>query len=272
MNEAKGHALSGMRAGRSIMAGWRVLQRVSVFCVVLLVWQLIVWSGRISEQLLPSPVQVFTTFSDLLARHGLLGDLGASVTRVLTGVFIGVILAIPAGFGLGWYRGVRVFFEPLLNFMRGLPPIALVPLVVVYLGIGELARTVVLVYAAFFAATIVIYEGVAGLEPIYIRAAQSLGANGREIFGRVVLPQTLPHVLTALRVALGVAWATLVAAELVAAQRGLGALIQNASNFFQIRTVFVGIMMIGMTALLMDRGLRAFIARFVAWRETVEER
>ncbi|MDR7419494.1 MAG: ABC transporter permease [Armatimonadota bacterium] len=247
----------------------QVLQRVAVFAAVLVVWQIVAWSGVVPRNLLPAPGEVLDTFVDLLLRRGLLGHVGASVRRVIVGVVVGVALAVPVGFALGWYPAVRRFFDPLINFMRALPPIALAPLVVVYLGIGESARVVVLVYASFFAATVVTYEGISGLEPIYVRAARSLGANGREIFFRVVLPQSLPHILTAFRIALGVSWATLVAAELVAAQQGLGAMIQNASNFFQIPVIFVGIIMIGVAALLMDQVLRASIARLVAWRETV---
>jgi NitT/TauT family transport system permease protein len=245
------------------------LERIAVFAAVLLLWQITAWSHVVPRNLLPSPADVLATLVTLFTKQGLTGHLVASIRRVILGVAIGVTLAVPVGFALGWYPSVRRFFDPLINFMRALPPIALAPLVVVYLGIGESARVVVLVYASFFAATVVTYEGIAGLEPVYVRAARSLGANGREIFFRVVLPQSLPHILTAFRVALGVAWATLVAAELVAAQQGLGALIQNASNFFQIPVIFVGIIMIGLAALIMDQLLRVGIARLVSWRETV---
>ncbi|MEW6046785.1 MAG: ABC transporter permease [Bacillota bacterium] len=247
----------------------RMLQRGAVFAIVILFWQLVVWSQLIAPHLLPSPGTVLASFVKLLTEQGLFVHVVVSTRRVVLGVLIGAVLAIPTGFALGWYKAVYQFLDPLINFMRALPPIALVPLVVVYLGIGEPARLLVLVYAAFFSATVVMYEGIVGLDPIYIRAARALGANGREIFFRVVLPLAVPHVLTALRVALGVSWATLVAAELVAAQQGLGALIQNASNFFQIPAIFVGIILIGFTALLMDQLLRMLIRHFVSWRETV---
>ena len=113
------------------------------------------------------------------------------------------------------------------------------------------------------------FEGITAIEPLYVKVAWVLGATEREVFFRVLLPLSLPHILTAFRVALGVSWATLVAAELVAAQTGLGAMIQDASNFFQIPTIFVGIILIGLLALLMDVVLRWVIARFVNWRETM---
>lgn len=241
--------------------------RFSPFVVVIILWQLVHVSGLVSQVLLPSPLDVVNSATRLIQRGGLYQHIIASTLRVLAGVVIGVTLAIPVGFALGWYKGIRGFLDPLINFFRALPPIALVPLVVVYVGIGESGRLFVLIYASFFPAVIVIYEGILAIESIYIRAARVLGADGRELFLRVVLPLTLPHILTAFRVALGVAWATLVAAELVAARTGLGAMIQDASNFFQIPTIFLGIIIIGAVALVMDSAVRAAIARFVTWRD-----
>ncbi|MEX2540645.1 MAG: ABC transporter permease [Trueperaceae bacterium] len=250
-------------------SGWltQAAVRISPFIVVIILWQLTHLSGVVSQVLLPSPLDVVNSAIRLIQRGGLYQHIIASTLRVLVGVVIGVTLAIPVGFALGWYKGVRGFLDPLINFFRALPPIALVPLVVVYVGIGESGRLFVLIYASFFPAVIVIYEGILAIESIYIRAARVLGADGRELFLRVVLPLTLPHILTAFRVALGVAWATLVAAELVAARTGLGAMIQDASNFFQIPTIFLGIIIIGAVALVMDSAVRAAIARFVTWRD-----
>ena len=140
---------------------------------------------------------------------------------------------------------------------------------IVYFGIGEAAKTVILFYAAFFAAVIVMYEGIAQVSPIYIKVARTLGATETEIFTRVVVPLTVPHILTAIRVALGVAWATLVASELIAAQQGLGALIQNASSFFQLDIIYVGIISIGSIALVMDMLLRRLTVRLVAWQDRI---
>ena len=156
--------------------------------------------------------------------------------RVLIGIAIGCTAAIPVGFALAWFPLVRGMFNPLVSFFRALPPLALIPLVIVYLGIGETARISLLVYAAFFSSVIVIYESVAAIDDVYIRAARALGATELELFRRVVVPLTVPQIFVAVRVALGVCWATVVAAELVAAQRGIGAMMQDASNFFRRTT------------------------------------
>ena len=237
--------------------------------LVVLLWYAVAWSGLVNPALIPTPHQVAAKGWELLTRSRLPMDILMSTQRVAIGVAFGIALAVPIGFLLGWYKGVRRFLDPLLNFFRALPPIALIPLVIVYFGIGELAKVAILFYASFFAGVIVMYEGIAQISPIYVRVARTLGAADGEIFLRVSGPLTVPHMLTALRVALGVAWATLVASELIAAQQGLGALIQDASAFFQLDIIYVGIICIGLIALAMDLVLRAIARRMVAWQERI---
>lgn len=246
-----------------------VLLAASPWVLVVALWYAVAWSGFINPALLPTPHQVAAKGWELLTTQRLPIDILMSTQRVTIGVALGIALAVPVGFLLGWYRDVRRFLDPLLNFFRALPPIALIPLVIVYFGIGEPAKIVILFYASFFAGVIVMYEGIAQISPIYVRVARTLGATDSEIFRRVIVPLTVPHMLTALRVALGVAWATLVASELIAAQQGLGALIQNASSFFQLDIIYVGIICIGLIALAMDLVLRAITRRLVAWQERI---
>ena len=231
-------------------------------------WYAIHYSGLINPALVPAPHDVLRRFLELM-RGRLPLDILMSTQRVLVGVLCGIVVAVPVGFVLGWYPGIRAFVDPLINFFRALPPIALIPLVIVYFGVDELAKTVILFYASFFAGVIVMYEGIAQTNPIFIRVARTLGATDGEIFRKVIVPVAVPHMLTALRVALGVAWATLVASELIAAQRGLGALIQNAGSFFQLDIIYVGIICIGFIALFMDLALRLLARRFVRWQERI---
>jgi len=230
-------------------------------------WYAVRLSGIVNPSLIPAPHAVAMKFFELLTREGLLVDVWASTQRVTLGVLLGIAAAVPVGFLLGWYRPARTLADPMINFFRALPPIALIPLVIVYFGVDEMAKLVVLFYAAFFSGVIVMYEGVSQITPLYIRVAQTLGASELEIFRKVIIPLTVPHILTALRVALGVAWATLVASELIAAQRGLGALIQNASTYFLLDVIYVGIICIGFVALVMDMILRAISKRLLVWQE-----
>ena len=245
----------------------RWLLRLAPWAAVVVLWYAVRESGLVKPALVPSPAEVARQFWRMLTTQRLWLDMYMSFQRVLLGVAFGIAAAVPVGFALGWYRPVRIVVDPLINFFRALPPIALIPLVIVYFGLDETAKVVMLFYAAFFAGVIVMYEGIVQINPLFVRAARTLGASDAEIFWRVIIPLAVPHMLTALRVALGVAWATLVASELIAAQRGLGAVIQNASNYFQIDIIYMGIICIGLIALGMDRGLRRLAARLVLWQE-----
>ncbi len=248
-----------LRRAALILAPWVLL---------VLLWYGVRASGLINPALVPAPHQVATKFMELM-QDRLPTDIWMSTQRVFIGVTLGTLLAVPVGFCLGWYQNLRSFVDPVINFFRALPPIALIPLVIVYFGIGESAKIAILFYASFFAGVIVMYEGIAQISPIYVRVARTLGANDLEIFAKVIIPLTVPHILTAIRVALGVAWATLVASELIAAQQGLGAMIQNASAFFQLDIIYVGIICIGFIALVMDLLLRTLSRRLVAWQDRI---
>ena len=239
------------------------------FATVIGVWYATWLSGFVSRRLLPRPDQVVAEFWVQLTTGELYLDVLVSVGRVIGGVLIGSALAIPIGVLLAWYPKANKMFAPIINFFRSIPPIALTPLVIVYLGIGESARISILIYAAFFTSVIVIFEGVSALEDIYVRAGRVLGATESEIFRRIVIPLVIPQIFVALRISIGLSWATLVAAELLAATNGLGAVIQNAGNFFDIPRIYVGITCIGIIALLMDFGVRKIMARAVQWQERV---
>ena len=246
----------------------RAVFLLTPWLVLLALWYAVHYSGFINPALVPAPHAVAAQFLELMQSR-LPMDIVMSTRRVLIGVLAGVTLALPVGFLIGWYPSVRTIIDPLINFFRALPPIALIPLVIIYFGVDELAKNVILFYAAFFAGVIVMYEGISQISPVYIRVAQTLGATDFEIFRKVIIPYAVPHIITALRVALGVAWATLVASELLAAQQGLGALIQDAGAFFQIDTIYVGIVCIGFIALAMDVILRFLARRFVSWQDRI---
>jgi sulfonate transport system permease protein len=271
--EAGRPAVAERKAAASRTALGRELGQLALrlvpWVLIVILWELITVTGMVGAGLVPSPVQVWSAFWQQLTTDQLWLDIYMSSQRVFLGLACGIALAIPVAFALGWYRGARRLIDPLINFFRSLPPIALIPLVIVYFGIGELAKVVMLFYAAFFSGVIVMYEGIVQTNPLFVRVARSFGATDGEIFWRVIVPLSVPHVLTALRVALGVCWATLVASELIAAQRGLGAVIENASNYFQLDTIYMGIICIGLIALIMDSCLRAVSGRLVRWQERI---
>ena len=171
---------------------------------------------------------------------------GISVYRVLSGVFYGALVGIPLGFAMGLSSVARGLFDPIVEFMRPVPPLALIPLAILWFGIDETAKIVLLFLAALFIMTIAARSGAASVNIAKVHAAYSLGASRFQVLRHVILPNALPEIFTGLRTAMGVCWGTVVAAELVAADRGLGSMIMIAKNFLQTDTVVIGIVIIGL--------------------------
>jgi NitT/TauT family transport system permease protein len=222
------------------------------------------WLLAVNGFQLPTPPEVVAKAVQLWQAGILQEDILASLGRVLTGFILGSAAAIPVGFLMGWYTVARGLFEPWIQFFRTIPPLALLPLVLVLLGIGEIPKIVVIFLAAFLACVISTYQGVVSVDKTLINAARVLGAKDGTIFARVVVPASTPFIL---RVGLGSAWATLVAAELLAAQAGLGRRMQEAQIYYDLATIFVGIVLIGILGLVMDRLLLFAETKLTGWQE-----
>lgn len=225
------------------------------------------WTMSLNGFQFPTPPEVADKAVQLWNAGILQQDILASLGRVLTGFLLGSAAAIPVGFLMGWYTIGRGLFEPWIQFFRTIPPLALLPLVLVLLGIGEVPKVFVIFLAAFLACVISTYQGVVNVDRTLINAARVLGAKDGAIFARVVVPASTPFILVGMRVGLGSAWATLVAAELLAAQAGLGYRMQQAQLYYDLATIFVGIVMIGILGLVMDRLLLLAETKLTGWQE-----
>jgi NitT/TauT family transport system permease protein len=225
------------------------------------------WILALSGLQLPTPPEVVEKAVQMWNAGILQQDILASLARVLTGFLLGSAVAIPVGFLMGWYTIGRGLFEPWIQFFRTIPPLALLPLVLVLLGIGEVPKVTVIFLAAFLACVISTYQGVVNVDRTLINAARVLGAKDGAIFLRVVVPASTPFILVGMRVGLGSSWATLVAAELLAAPAGLGFRMQQAQLYYDLATIFVGIVMIGILGLVMDRLLLLAETKLTGWQE-----
>ena len=225
------------------------------------------WALAAAGLKLPTPPEVVGRFGELIADGTLAGDVVASLTRVLVGFVLGTAVAIPVGFLMGWYATARGLIEPWVQFFRTIPPLAIIPLAIVLLGIDEAPKIFVIFLAAFLSCVISTFQGVVSVDRTLINAARVLGAKDFTIFRRVVVPASTPFILVGMRVGLGSSWATLVAAELIAAQQGLGYRMQNAQLYYDLPTIFVGLISIGVLGLLMDRILLAAERRLTGWQE-----
>lgn len=228
-------------------------------------WALLAALGN--NPLAPTPVEVLAKLIERLRDGSLIEHILASLRRVVIGFALGVGLAIPAGFLMGWYRWARGLLEPWVQFFRTVPPLALIPLVIVFLGIGEVAKIFVIFLAAFLSSVLATFQGVRNVDVTLINAARVLGAGDGTIFARVVIPASTPYIFVGMRVALGAAWATLVASELIAAALGLGRMMQSASQFLDTPTIVVGIIAIGVLGFMMDRALLLLERRLTGWQE-----
>lgn len=265
---SRGSGASTNGAGSSASTGPRrrglplVLNAVSVGLGIALWWGLA--AAGLS---LPTPPEVVSQAGTLLSNGTLQEDIAASLGRVLAGFALGTALAIPVGFLMGWYGFIRGLVEPWVQFFRTIPPLAIIPLAIVLMGIGETPKIFVIFLAAFLVCVIATFQGVVNVDRTLINAARVLGARDAGIFVRVVVPASTPFILVGMRVGLGSAWATLVAAELIAAQEGLGFRMQNAQLYYDLPTIFVGLIAIGILGLLMDRVLLLAERKLTGWQE-----
>jgi taurine transport system permease protein len=219
---------------------------------------------------LPAPEDVWNRLieiaSDGYRNFTLLEHLGWSLARVAAGFALGSLVGIPLGYAMGlsnWFRG---WFDPIVEFMRPVPPLALIPLVIIWFGIDETGKIVLLFLAALWIMTIAARAGVSGVNITKIHAAYSLGASKWQILRHVIIPNSLPEIFTGARVAMGVCWGTVVAAELVAAEKGAGQMIVAASKFQLTDIVIMGIVLIGIVGYGIDILMRAAENWLVPWK------
>jgi taurine transport system permease protein len=185
---------------------------------------------------------------------------------VVLALGLALAVAIPLGLWMGLSPLARALFDPLVEFYRPVPPLAYLPLIVIWFGIGELSKVLLIALAILAPVVIATAHGVRSVDPLRLRAAQSFGAGRWQLLRHVVLPGAAPEILTGLRVGLGVGWSTLVAAELVAATRGLGFMVQSAAQFLNTDIVVLGIFVIAVIAFTLELGLRALQRRLVPWQ------
>jgi ABC-type nitrate/sulfonate/bicarbonate transport system permease component len=191
--------------------------------------------------------------------------IGESLFRTGVGFIAGAIVGICVGMAMGYSPIISSALAPFFSFLRPIPPIAYIPLVILWFGIGEFSKIVLIFLASFLYVALNTAAGVRAVPQDLIRVARSLGTSNFRLFYAVIFPEALPYVMLGLKVALALSWAVVVAAELVAAQAGLGYLIMDAGTFFRIPDLYVGILLIGLIGLLLERGLTFFEQHFVHW-------
>lgn len=243
---------------------------VAAVAVMAALWWLVTRMGLVDGLFLPPPAAVWDrvqeTSSAGFGGATLWEHAGISIYRVLAAFGASCLTAIPVGLAMGMNRALRGLFDPLIEFYRPIPPLAYLPLIIIWTGIGEVSKMLLIYLACFAPMALSTRSAVRSVSTEQIHVAYSLGANRFQVILHVVLKAALPEILTGMRIGLGFAWTTLVAAEMVAASAGLGYMILNASEFLVTDVVVMGILTIGLIALASDLLMRAVEKKWVPWK------
>lgn len=243
--------------------------RVVTVLALLLLWSTASYFEWLPAFYLPSPRavldQLYTVTTDGYADATLLQHFDASLWRIVGALLIAFVTAVPAGIAIGLSPVARGILDPIIEFLRPVPPLAYLPLVVIWCGIGETTKILIILIAIFAPVAITTAAGVATVPADRLDAARALGASRWQVLRHVILPNALPSILTGVRIGLGVGWSTLIAAELVAASRGLGIMIKTASDFLQTDIVVLGIFVIALVAIVFEWIVRLAEKLLVPW-------
>ncbi len=247
-----------------------VLISIATALVLLAAWWLVAKLALVPHLFLPTPQEVWTQvgaiYNDGYAGASLYEHVSASLFRIVTAAAIATVVGIPLGLLMGLNRWVKGVLDTPIEFYWPLPPLAYLPLMIIWLGIGETSKVTLLVLAMFAPICLSAQAGVRSLPIERVNAARSLGARPWQILVSIVLPSALPEILTGLRIALGIGWGTLVGAELIASTRGIGYMIMSASQFLATDVVFVGIGIIAACAFSFSAAIRVLEAVLVPWK------
>jgi NitT/TauT family transport system permease protein len=229
---------------------------IASFAVVIGIWALLSYTGQVRTYFLPTPGKAARTLYDMFAHQGFVHDVWASTYRIMLGFLIASAIAIPLGIAIGAFRVVQAFFEPVIAAVRYMPASAFIPLLIIWLGIGDSEKIAVIWIGVFFPLALLIADVSANVPKEFLNIAYTLGASRWQVFFRVLVPACWPGVLDNLRIAVGWAWTYLIVAELVAANTGIGHRILAASRFLQTEQIIAGIITIGILGLITDAVFR----------------
>jgi NitT/TauT family transport system permease protein len=242
---------------------------IGIFLFFLLIWSIMSYGNFVERTFLPTPDRVISQFGTQLVSSDFWGHVGISIFRVTMGFLLACILGIPLGVLAGTFRFAESIIVPPTEFIRYMPATAFVPLIMVWAGIGESAKILVIFVGCFFQLVLMVADNARAVSNDLLQVSYTMGATRWQVIERVLIPGLLPNLMNTLRLVIGWAWTYLVVAELVAANSGLGFMIMKAQRFLNTDIIFVGIFVIGLLGLITDRIFAFCHKRFFHWLEGV---
>lgn len=239
------------------------------FAVAMVLWTLLSLNPKTARSF-PNVIKVIEAIGTMIERGVLWKDISSSLISVTAGFAIGFVLSLPTAILMAWYLPVRNIIEPWIQFIRNIPPLAYVPLIVLSAGVGRRPQIIVITIATFLIMTVTIYQGVLNVDETLIKAARVLGATDKDIFLKVIAPATLPFIITAIRLGSSTALTTLIAAESTGAMAGLGMRIRSLNNNFESDPMLLYIIIIGIIGMLVEKFVKYIERRFTGWQEKRE--
>lgn len=218
----------------------------------------------------PNVIVVMQSIKTMIDRGVFFKDIISSLISAVSGFVIGFVLALPVAFLMAWYRPVRNIIGPWIQFVRNIPPLAYVPLIVISAGVGRKPQIIVITIAVFLTFAITVYQGILNIDVTLIKAARVLGANDTQLFFRVTLPATIPFIITGMRLAASAALTTIIAAESTGAVAGLGMRIRSLNNTFESAPMLLYIIVVGIVGITVEKLIRILERRLTRWQETRE--
>ena len=245
--------------------GWLIIS----FLVAMLLWFFLSVNEKTARSF-PFLPAIIESLGTVISRGILAEDFISSMISVLAGFALGFVTAVPVAFLMAWYLPVRNILEPWIQFIRNIPPLAYVPLVVIAVGVGRKPQIIVIWLATFLIMTVTIYQGVRNVDETLLKAARVLGAKDKDLFIKVVFPATTPFILTAVRLGVSVALTTLIAAESTGASAGMGMRIRSFSNSFEVAPMLLYIILIGIIGITSEKIIKTLERKFTGWQEKRE--
>ena len=253
------------RLAEDIPKSLNIALMIASIALPLLVWWLVTTFGNVDPKILPSPAKVLEAFGRLWQTRELLKDTVASLWRVGVGFFLASVFSIPVGILMGSFPSIRALLEPLFGLMRYMPAPAFIPLLILYLGIGEEPKITLIFIGVFFFNSLMVMDTVKFVPKDLIEATYILGGNRWETLTQVIFPHVLPGILDACRINLAAAWQLVIVSELIAANEGLGRRISVAGRFLRTDEIFVGLIVIGVIGLAFDLLFQYFLRVSCKW-------